>query len=109
MSTRLNQFICAAAALLGAISVSDAQVSPPALEAPAHPVSAPASATKTGDASTMLLVQATAPTAPATNPATPTAPGTATTTTTTATTTAGVTDAGPVVDSGGVAVREFQG
>jgi hypothetical protein len=92
MSTRLNQFLCGAAALIGALSLSQAQVTPPA--APATPATA-----KGPDGSNMTLVQATtAPPAPATAPGAP-APATTTTTTT----------ADVIADNGGVGVREFQG
>src|SRR4051794_21748520 len=101
MLTRPTQFLCGAAAMLCALSVSQGQVSPPApapLSSPmamVHPAPAaetapkPASsltapaAGKAGDNS-LLLVQATAPTT-APLPATGPAPGTATTTTTTTT------------------------
>ncbi|MDQ6860109.1 MAG: hypothetical protein M3032_03005 [Verrucomicrobiota bacterium] len=127
MSTRLNQFVCGAAALLSAMSVSQAQLSSPApLSSPAstaqvkptgsNPISAPiakansaVAASAANGASTdqsMMLVQASsAPAAPATTTATattaPAAPGA---------TTAAPADAEPsALDSGGVGVREFQG
>ncbi|HEY0369662.1 MAG TPA: hypothetical protein VGC85_08710 [Chthoniobacterales bacterium] len=125
MSTRLNQFVCGAAALLTAMSVTHAQLSSPApLSSPAsaaevqptgsNPISAPivraketVATTQTAAASnndpSMMLVQAsTAPAAPATTtttaPNTPAAPG--------ASTDAPVAS---VTENGGVGVREFQG
>ena len=127
MSTRLNTFLCGAAALFIATSVSLAQLSS---SAPA-PLSSPsdvvvpaattstttasatlpaASSSKAVDASSMMLVQA------ASAPATPVVAqvggptGTTTTTTTTATDPAlpgAVAD--PMAETGGVGVREFQG
>ena len=124
MLTRLNQFLCGAAVLLGAISVSHAQISSPAplttapssanpVLAPANtaPLTAPAATATTSkptDNSGMMVVQAsTTPAAPL-----PTTGGTVTnsTTTTTSTTTTPTTPEGePLADAGGVGVREFQG
>ncbi|CAN5812287.1 hypothetical protein BH20VER1_BH20VER1_10370 [soil metagenome] len=115
MST-LKQFVCGAAALLGAISVSHAQLvsSAPAVvtTVPAAPAPAPAleatspsaalpkapGASSVLDDNSMMLVQA----VPAT--ATP-APVLGETTTTTTT----MDSAEPLPDADGVGVREFQG
>jgi type IV pilus secretin PilQ/predicted competence protein len=115
--------------LLGAVSVSQAQLSSPApaslptsvgtvqaapaLEAP-KPVTtttAPSAMTGSGTNSSMMLVQASTPVT--------TAPGVPGTTTTTATSTTApatapdgtplATEADPSADTGGVGVREFQG
>ena len=124
MFTRLNQFVCGAAALLGAVSVSQAQLSSPApaplttsvgtlqaapaLEAPSRPattLTAPTSAaTRASDTSSMTLVQA--PTTPPA-PLPVASPGTTTSTTTTSSPLPA--DADPVAETGGVGVREFQG
>ncbi|MDQ3625781.1 MAG: hypothetical protein M3372_01445 [Verrucomicrobiota bacterium] len=121
MSTRLNQFVCGAAVLLGAISVSHAQFSSPApaplsspiAAVPAAPATdlpvktvtgAPAPGTpSTGatDRSSMMLVQASTATVPAASPA-----GGATGMTTG---TAPAMEMDPTIESGGVGVREFQG
>jgi type IV pilus secretin PilQ/predicted competence protein len=122
MSTRLNQFVCGAAALLGAITVSQAQLSSPApvplstsldvveaASAPALPAktnsslsSSPSSSSSLDNNSSMMVVQAsTVPPAPV--PVTGTEPDALSTTTTT---TGLETDAAA---DGGVAVREFQG
>lgn len=124
MSTRLNQFLCGAAALLIATSVSQAQLSAPApapLSSPSdllQPATLPsttatttgsttlpaASTSKAADNSSMMLVQA------STAPASPAPVGGATGTTTTSTTaTTPLSEADPMADSGGVGVREFQG
>jgi type IV pilus assembly protein PilQ len=84
----------AAAAFLGAISLSYAQTNP----APAAP--APADPNKPADQPPMLLVQAPV------QAASPAAPKTATTSTVTA---PALTEADAAVESGGVGVREFQG
>src|SRR5450755_3095592 len=97
MPTSLKQFLCGAAALLGAITVSYAQANPPASEpASSSPIAkTPATAPIPGDSS-MMLVQATSgPAAPIATPAT----------------TAGSTTAAPATDtavdnSGAVGVRE---
>ena len=122
MSTRLNQFLCGAAALLIATSVTHAQLSPAApapLSSPSDVVQAAtapsttasatlpaASTSKATDNSSMMLVQAS--TTPATTVAQVGATGTTTATTPTPTdpTAAGVE---PMAESGGVGVREFQG
>lgn len=109
MFNRFKLFICGTAALLGAITLSEAQIgSPtPALAAesqakqpssPALPAAPPA---KTGDNSALTLVQAST-----TNPAPP--PATTTKTTSTSATT-DPSEADTATDSGGVGVREFQG
>ena len=111
MFIRLKPLVCGAAALLSALSVSQAQVSTsapvspsspletvaaapaPAPEAPA-PVQAPASSAKMSDGSSLMLVQASTAPVPeaATTAAAPEAAPTA-----------------PAADAGGVGVREFQG
>ncbi len=121
MSTRLHYFVCGAAALLGAMSVTRAQLSSPAplsgsvsdpLIQPtgSNPISAPiakanaavAASRSAGTDPSMMLVQATAaPAAPVGAATIPAAPGTGATAT---------TEAEPTVaDNGGVGVREFQG
>ncbi|HEV3408900.1 MAG TPA: hypothetical protein VG095_01285, partial [Chthoniobacterales bacterium] len=117
MSTRLKQFVCGAAALLGAMSVARAQVTPPApapssspsgtsaLSAPVNKAANAANAATSSamDSNSMMMVQA------ATATASP-APATATTTSTTATsTTPGGDPADAAMDASGVGVREFQG
>ena len=118
MFTRLYPILCGAAALLSALSATQAQVSPaaplsnslePVALAPASaPVAAPApdttkpansapSTVTMGDGQAMLLVQAATP---------PAAPATTTTTTTTQ---SSLPESAPVIDSNGVGVREFQG
>ncbi|MDQ6622916.1 MAG: hypothetical protein M3Y86_05460 [Verrucomicrobiota bacterium] len=111
MSIRLNQFVCVVAALLGAISVSQAQLSSPApLSSPASTTLAPPTATDpaklapapalagSSSDSTMMLVQASsAPVAP--TPGVTAPAGTA----------AASTDTEPAADAGGVGIREFQG
>ncbi|MEO5722591.1 MAG: secretin N-terminal domain-containing protein [Chthoniobacterales bacterium] len=117
MSIRPNPFACAAAALLGALSFSHAQVTPPESEpitgslnaVPPAPVvaapiaPAPATSATMSDGSTMTLVQGN--TAPV--PAVPATTATSTTTTTTETPLA--TEGAPAADLAGVGVREFQG
>ncbi|MDQ2824200.1 MAG: hypothetical protein M3R29_01990 [Verrucomicrobiota bacterium] len=96
MATSFKTLSCAAGALLGALSISQAQTSssaPITSPAPALP-SAPVSA-KAADTSPMLVVQA---------PAAAASPVTKTTTTTTMT-----ADQENAIESGGVGVREFQG
>jgi type IV pilus secretin PilQ/predicted competence protein len=117
MSTRLNQFVCGAAALLSAMSVSQAQLSSPApISSPASvaqvPTTAPASTSTTAAAASaplstkatdtsMTLVQAnTAPVAPATSATAPAGSATAP---------ADLEPNAPAADTGGVGVREFQG
>src|SRR4051812_22019672 len=123
MSTRLNQIVCGAAALLSAMSVTQAQLSSPA------PLSSPASAAQvTSTASTSTTTQSTAP-APSlkSQPVDPSmmlvqassAPTTTTTTTTTTPAAATAPGTAPAsadttaepsaLDNGGVGVREFQG
>ena len=90
---------CAAAALLGALALSQAQTSAPeaaAGKASATAAQSPASAAKAADNSPMLLVQA--PAGAAASPAA--VVKTANTTT---------TEQQSVTESGGVGVREFQG
>ena len=103
MSTRLKQFFCGVAALLGAMSLSEAQLSP----AVASPTPSPASlappassapSSKPGDGSSLMLVQASTA-APTPTPAAPVA----------GTTVAGTLETDPAVDSNAVGVREFQG
>ena len=123
MSTRLNQIVCGAAVLLGAISVSQAQFSSPAPAPLSSPMAvvqaapatdlptravpgADAATTTTGttNSSSMTVVQA----SPATTSAVPPVSGATGTTTGTTTT---MHDAGtdPATQSGDVGVREFQG
>ena len=117
MSTRLNQFVCGAAALLSAMSVSQAQLSSPApLSSSASTAQVPTAVStttattastapaasaplpgQTGDSSMMLVQANTTPVAPAA-----TAPA------------AGAAAPAPeldaaAADTGGVGVREFQG
>ena len=115
MLIRLQPIACAAAALLGALSISHAQLSssapaplssalnpaPPApvLAAPPH-ASAPAAKGIASDGSSMMLVQAS--TAPA-------AAGTTSATTTANTAAPVAAEGAPPPDLGGVGVREFQG
>jgi type IV pilus assembly protein PilQ len=121
----LKQLVCGAAASLLAMSVSEAQLSSPAPAPLASPITtvqaAPAAelTTKTTSALTapvaagskptdMMLVQAS--TAPLPAAATPGAPATtAPATGVTPSTAAGATASDPIAESGGVAVREFQG
>lgn len=107
MSIRFNYIVCGAA-LLGAISVSQAQLSSPAsLSSPMDTAQsdAPASApSHVGDAPSMMVVQAT------TTTKVPPAPvGTPSTNPATTTSTIPPSGSEPVVESGGVGVREFQG
>src|SRR3984893_3999439 len=98
MATSFKKLSGAAAALLGALAISQAQTgSPaPASAAPTLPT-APVSA-KTADTSPMLVVQASGAAA---------TPAATTKTTTTSTTTTAEGDS--AIESGGVGVREFQG
>jgi type IV pilus assembly protein PilQ len=92
MVTPLKRLSCATAALLGALSLAQAQTNP----APA-PSASPAAlqpAAKTGD---LMLVQASAPT-----------PAAKTTTATSSTSTA-TAETSSEIENGGVGVREFQG
>lgn len=97
MATSFKKLSGAAAALLGAFAISQAQTGSPA---PANPVpalpTAPVSA-QTADTSPILVVQASGAATPAAT--------TKTTTTSTATTAEG----DGTIESGGVGVREFQG
>src|SRR6202140_746417 len=98
MANSYKKLGCAMVALLGALSLSQAQTSSPQPAAGASPAAAvqPANPTaKANDNSPMMLVQAAGPSA---SPA-------ATTTKTTTTTTEPET----ITESGGVGVREFQG
>jgi type IV pilus secretin PilQ/predicted competence protein len=97
MVTPLKRFSCATAALLGALSLSQAQTNP--AQAGASPA-APQPAAKSSD---LMLVQASAPAA---SPAATTKTTTATTTSATTTTTA---EPSSEIENGGVGVREFQG
>ena len=121
MFNRFKHFICGTAALLGAITLSEAQIgSPtpaskplaagtlqtaPGADSQAKPATSPALPTapsaKTSDNSPLTLVQA------STTNAAP-SPTTATKSSTTATTT-DPTEADSATDNGGVGVREFQG
>jgi len=119
MPNRLTTFLCAGAALFTALTVVNAQTSSPAAAPSSSPVDtvqkAPLAETKTKPATpplptgpstksdNLLLVQATT-----SNAATSPAPATSTTTSTTTTAT-GPVEPDAVTDSGGVAVREFQG
>jgi type IV pilus secretin PilQ/predicted competence protein len=121
MFTRLKPFVCGAAALLSAVSVSQAQLSSPAPaplssslaivpaapapppEAP-KPIAPPPSKALMADGSSMMLVQASSAPSPAAA-----ATATTTTTTTTATSPETVAPTTSITDSGGVGVREFQG
>src|ERR1700726_4519084 len=97
MANSFKNLGCATVALLGALSLSQAQTSSPQPAAGASPATAvqPANPTaKANDNSPMMLVQAAGPSA---SPA-------ATTKTTAAT-----TEPESVTESGGVGVREFQG
>lgn len=119
MSNRFKHFLCGTAALLGVVTLSEAQISStpaqksppadalqsaPAADSQANSVTSStlptAPAAKTND-SPLTLVQASTVTAAS-------SPGTTTKTTTTSTT-AAPADADTTTDSGGVAVREFQG
>src|SRR4051812_9208745 len=107
MANLLKPMSCAAAALLGTLTISSAQTTPlapavsPATALPTAPM-APGTA-KTG-ADNLLVVQASAPAT--TTVAKPGQPA-GTTTGTTATTTTTEQDAS--AESGGVGIREFQG
>jgi len=122
MPNRLTTFLCAGAALLIAVTVVKAQTSSPSAAPSSSPVDtvqkAPLAETKAKPATpplptapstksdSLLLVQASTSNA-ATSPAP--APSTTTSTTTTTTAAAGPVEPETVSDSGGVAVREFQG
>lgn len=96
MATSFKKLSGAAAALLGAFAISQAQTASPAPANPAPALpTAPVSA-QAADSSPILVVQAGAAT-----------PAATTKTTTTSTTTTAEGDS--TIDSGGVGVREFQG
>jgi type IV pilus secretin PilQ/predicted competence protein len=102
MANSFKKLGCAMVALLGALSLSQAQTSSPQPAAGASPATAvqPANPTaKANDNSPMMLVQAAGPSA---SPA-------ATTKATTATTSTTTTEPESITESGGVGVREFQG
>jgi type IV pilus secretin PilQ/predicted competence protein len=115
MPNRLNIFLCAGAAFF-ALTVVNAQTSSPVPAASSSPATtaAPLAETKTKPTTptlptgpstksdNLLLVQASTST-------TATSPAPATTTSTTTTTSAGPVEPDSMTDSGGVAVREFQG
>ena len=107
MVNSLKQWGCVAAALLGALCLSQAQTNAPRPAPNANPVAPlenqPATAAKGGENPPILLVQGAAAGA---SPAAATATKT-TTTSSTITTTPVEPDS--VVESGGVGVREFQG
>jgi type IV pilus assembly protein PilQ len=94
MVTPLKRLSCATAALLGALSLAQAQTNP----APAASAS-PAVAQPAAKSSDLMLVQASAP------GASPAAGKTATTSLSTAT----AAEANSEIENGGVGVREFQG
>jgi len=101
MVTFFKSLGCAAAALLGALSFSQAQTSAPNAvsgKAPATAVSSTSSAVKPADNSPMLLVQAPATAASSPVPNVKTDASVAVT-----------TDQQSATESGGVGVREFQG
>ncbi|MFL6514770.1 MAG: secretin N-terminal domain-containing protein [Chthoniobacterales bacterium] len=108
MANLLKPMSCAAAALLGTLTISSAQTTSPApavspaTALPTAPV-APGSTAK-GGPDNLLVVQASAPTTTAV--AKPAQPGAATTATTATSTT---TDQDASTESGGVGIREFQG
>ena len=103
MANLLNPMSCAAAALLGTLSISSAQTSSPApAVSPATAAALPNAPVAPGSAKgsdSLLVVQASGPT-------TATSPKPAGTTTGTTTTT---TEADAATESGGVGIREFQG
>jgi type IV pilus secretin PilQ/predicted competence protein len=107
MFNRFKLFICGTAALLGAITLSEAQVgSPtpaPAAESAKQPTTAAlpvAPSAKASDNSPLTLVQASTTNA---------APPSTTTKTTSTSTTTDPAEADSATDNGGVGVREFQG
>src|SRR3954469_4977827 len=108
MANLLKPMSCAAAALLGTLTISSAQTTPPApavSPATALPTAPMAPGTAKTGADNLLVVQASAP-ATTTTVAKPGQPA-GTTTGTTATTTTTEQDAS--AESGGVGIREFQG
>jgi type IV pilus secretin PilQ/predicted competence protein len=109
MFNRFKLLICGTAALLGAITLSEAQVGSPTPASAAESAKQPATAAlpvatsaKASDNSPLTLVQA------STTNAAPPATTTTTKTTSTSTTT-DPTEADAATDTGGVGVREFQG
>jgi type IV pilus secretin PilQ/predicted competence protein len=125
MFNRFKHLICGTAALLGAITLSQAQISSstaapkslaagtlqtaPGADSQANPATAPAPpaapSAKTSDNSPLTLVQAsTTNTAPS-----PTAATKSTTTSTTTSTTSQPAEVDSATENGGVGVREFQG
>src|ERR1700681_373721 len=105
MVTPFKRLSCATAALLGALSLSQAQTNPvPAASAsPAAPHPAAAQSNSPAKSSELLVVQASAQSA---SPAASTKTTSATTTSSTTTTTG---EPNAEIESGGVGVREFQG
>lgn len=108
MVTTFKQLSFATAALLSALSLTQAQTKPaPAATAPPaanQPVSV---SSEPGKASDLLVVQASAPLA---SPAAAKTPAATTTSSTTTTTNAPVlTESDSAIENGGVGVREFQG
>ena len=116
MFNRFKPFICGTAALLGAITLAQAQIGSPTpapkslptapapdsqAKSPNAPAPPAASSIKASDNSQLTLVQAST-TNPATSPAT-------TTKTTAPATTTDPGEADSATDNGGVGVREFQG
>jgi type IV pilus secretin PilQ/predicted competence protein len=102
MANSFKKLGCAMVALLGALSLSQAQTISPQPAAGASPAAAvqPGNpSAKANDNSPMMLVQAAGPSV---SPA-------ATTKTTTATTSTTTTEPESITESGGVGVREFQG
>jgi type IV pilus secretin PilQ/predicted competence protein len=117
MANTLTKLSFAAAALLGALSISQAQTGSPApASSPATASAAPdlpstpvsATSAKAADSSPLMLVQASASGAAASPAATTTTTTSKSTTTTAATGTATV-EPDASIESGGVGVREFQG
>ncbi len=116
MFNRFKHFICGTAALLGAITLSEAQTGSPTpasscsqrapdgpqAKSPTSPALPTAPSAKTSDNSPLTLVQAST-----TNPAPP--PTTTTTNDHLDSTTTDPSEADTATDSGGVGVREFQG
>ena len=107
MVTTFKQLSCATAALLSALSLTQAQTKPAPAATPPPAANQPASApSEPGKANDLLVVQASAP------GASPAATKTTATTTTSSTTTTAApqsTEADSAIENGGVGVREFQG
>ena len=102
MSNRFKYFLCGTAALLGVLTLAEAQTAPaadPQANSVASSTLPTAPSATTNENSPLTLVQASTVTA---------APSPATTTKTTTSTT-DPAEADSTTDSGGVAVREFQG